>query len=125
MTNEEMARVLDVLHSRACIEREEAVLEYRSGAAAKHEARAIACEAGAAALRREQWRDIKDAPKDGWFWIRVKQFGVRLGRRSLDPEYTFEFFEPNFAGHETHHLNAVVADDVTHYRELPAPPEGV
>lgn len=79
--------------------------------------------AAAAAVRAMEWRPIEEAPKDGWFWIMTKVWGPRIGRHSLDKAYDFEFFEPKFAGHITHHLNAVHAHDVTNYLPLPAPPE--
>jgi len=76
-----------------------------------------------AANEARRWKAIESAPKDGWFWINRVGYGPRLGRQSEDPEYDFEFFEQNNAGHGRLQWNAVRASQVTHWTPIPAPPK--
>lgn len=83
--------------------------------------------AGAAALRTGEWKPIADAPKDEWILLDLDWRGVKLGRRSRDPEYAWEFFEENHA-ESKNGLNFNAVNETPRGwmpRPIPAPPEGV
>lgn len=80
-----------------------------------------------AELRAMAWKPIADAPKDEWILLDLDWRGVKLGRRSRDPEYAWEFFEENHA-ESKNGLNFNAVNETPRGwmpRPIPAPPEGV
>lgn len=65
-------------------------------------------------------RPLNEAPDKDWF------LGFRFGRwvmcrRSKDPEYTVEFFDPEHADSKELRFNA--CNDITEWHPLPEPPK--
>lgn len=117
MTNEEMAQVLikSAQEHRKCAHQEWHKDEFAVKRRLCMLAVAEASEAGAAALRREEWRDIKDAPKDRSIEAIDKRTGFV---RTVTYHHCSTAWE--LAGtSDTYYA----PDYFTHYRELPAPPE--
>lgn len=119
MTNEEMAQVLDVhaVWLAQCVAEEEIEIQqddYRTDGEAVRAKENLAqllreleaTKAGAAALRREQWRPIADAPETSRFGFLAGHAGSRRMDHCFDQYTAVRFLH-------------------THYRELPSPPEGV
>lgn len=73
----------------------------------------------------DEWRPIKTAPKEGWFWLWLDWRGACIGRRSLDPGYHWEFIEHTKIGpgYEPFYVNAV-RSEATKWMPLPEAPAG-
>lgn len=83
----------------------------------------VALKAGAAALRREQWRPIEEAPKDGT-WV-LCAWKNSLGRWGTPVSLYYHrdgcwtYMDPALTPIPENVIKP------THFRELPAPPEGL
>lgn len=125
MTNEEKAQVLEAEARQADWQR--SVNCEDDHARESWQRRSIALKAGAAALRAMAWKPIADAPKDRRLELYIP--GMPDGYRVAHGKWNRQEYNSKPRPHWDYgcYMGAKHQYDnqPTHYRELPAPPEGV
>ena len=122
MTNEEIAQGLDLMRKELLEKSEISFSTQRPGHAEVYLSRAVACEAGAVALRALEWRPIDSAPKDGTA-VLLGLSGWTSPFSGWWAKYETEDKKPGWTDGTRNEHKEYATFDPSHWLPLPAPPK--